>query len=226
MTELTPGLIALKEELMPAFRRDHRRHQSRRKLLRTIAISAAVLAVLSGTALAAGGVTATQVTTLPVWDGTSGTFVSGTADGQYIYDLAGIGADTVRCGPADPDVATFITSTRPLTQNDLQGLLDQSSPSGLNSAADLTALGITSESGGCFPASVAGPLATPQTPSQAAAAQATTAKITAQLRAAEANGIQHGRSVQIRYVKLRGHTILALYSHARALYAHDHQNAK
>ena len=185
------------------------RRRLRRKIVRSGAISLTAFAALSGTALAAGdalgiinlggGATAAQVTIVPVWNGTTGTFDSGTANGQYIYELAGVGASGVVCGGANPDVASFITSTKPLTQSDLQGLLDPSNPTGLNTApaAEGNALGITNESGGCFPASVAGPLATPQTPAQQAAGEALTAQITAQLKAGV---LEHGRRMNVRFV--------------------------
>ena len=53
MTELTRGLIALKDELMPAFHRDHERRQGRRKVARTAAISLAAFAVSANEAAAA-----------------------------------------------------------------------------------------------------------------------------------------------------------------------------
>ena len=189
-------------------RSGRQRRRVRRKLVRSGAISLAALAALSGTALAAGdalgiinlggGATAAQVTIVPVWNGTTGTFDSGTANGQYIYELAGVGASGVVCGPANPDVATFITSTKPLTQSDLQGLLDPSNPTGLNIPdAEGNALGITGDGGGCFPASVAGPLATPQTPAQQAAGEALTAQITSELKAGV---LEHGRGINVRSV--------------------------
>lgn len=212
MIELTPDRIALKDELMPAFQRDHQRRQGRRKAARTAVIGLAAFAALSGSAVAAGsalgiidlggGVSATQVTTLPVWDGTTGTFDSGTANGQYIYEFAGLGADSVVCGATDPDVATFITSTQPLTQSDLESLIDPSNPVGINPGIDLHAFGITSESGGCFPPSVAGPLGVAQTPSQAAAGQAMAATLTAQLQAGTAGGPQTAHASRLQDVAI------------------------
>jgi hypothetical protein len=244
MTDLTPGLIALKNELMPAFRRDHHRRQRRRKLVRTSAISFAAFAALSGSALAAGsalgvidlggGATAAPVTTLPVWNGTTGTFDSGTANGNYIYELAGVGEGALVCGPNDPDVATFLTSSQPLTQSDLEGLLDPTSLSGLSSPTDMTALGITGESSGCFPASVAGPLGTPQTPAQAAAGEALTARIKDQMLQNDGQALtarikdqmlENARRLNLKYVtvthdgkrvivKLHGKALALAFAHA------------
>jgi hypothetical protein len=227
--------IARHDERNPTGRANRQRRRRRRKVVRTVAISLAALAGLSGTALGAGsalgiidlggGVSATQVTSLPVWDGTSGTFVSGTANGQYIYDFAGVGGSGVVCGEADPDVATFITSTAPLTQSDLQGLLDPSSPTGLNvTAGDTHTLGITSESGGCFPASVAGPLATSQTPPQTAAAQALGAAgrraLSGQIAAlpkTQAGVFERASRLRLQYVRVTrdGKRVIVKLSHLR-----------
>jgi hypothetical protein len=211
------GAVARHDERNPTSRADHQRRRRRHRLLRTTAITVGALAALTGTALGAGsalgiidlggGVSATPVTTLPVWNGSTGTFDSGTANGQYIYELSGLGADTFVCGPATPDVATFLTSTQPLTQSDLESLLDPSNPSGLNPQVNQAALGITSESGGCFPTSVADPLGTPQTPSERAAAEAWTQQVISQVkgqgtantrRAAAAPQLAH--APRLRYV--------------------------
>ena len=185
--------IAHHDARNPTGRAEHQRRRRRPRLLRTAAITVGALAALTGTALGAGsalglidlggGVSATQVTTLPVWNGNTGTFDSGTANGQYIYELAGLGVDAFACGASTPDEATFLTSSQPVSQSDLESLIDPSTLSGLNSLADLRALGITSESAGCFPPSVAGPLGTPQTPSERAAAEALTQQIKNQIEA-------------------------------------------
>jgi hypothetical protein len=121
----------------------------RRTTLRTGALSLAALAILSGTALAAGsalgiidlggGVSATPVSTIPVWDGTTGTFVNATvgasvsAAGTYAYHITG-GTTTVECPFTDParyqtepnDI--YVTSSRPLSAAELELLVPKSNP--------------------------------------------------------------------------------------------------
>ena len=194
---------------------DHVRSGRRHRLVRTAAITVGVLAALTGTALGAGsalgiidlggGVSATQVTTLPVWNGTTGTFDSGTANGQYIYELAGLGVGVFACGGNTPDVAAFLTSNQPLTQADLEDLLDPSAPLGLVSLAQQKSLGVINEEGGCFPPSVAGPLGTPETPAQRAAAVAFTQQITQE---AQAQGSENARSVVVHAPRLRYVTVI------------------
>jgi hypothetical protein len=139
MTELSPSLLELKGELSRAIRQDHQRRQRRRKTIRTSALSVGAFAALSGSALAAsdalgvidlgGGTSAQPVTTIPVWDGTSGTFVSATvgssANAPYAYHLTG-GTTTLACPFTNPtryvvepnDI--YITSTRPLNAAELE----------------------------------------------------------------------------------------------------------
>jgi hypothetical protein len=166
------GAIARQDELNPTARRDHQRRRRRRNLARTCSLGVAALAALSGSALAAGdalgvidlggGASATPVSTLPVWDGANGTFVSGTADGQYIYELTGVGRDPALfapCGPSDPVEADYITSTQPLSQSVLEEMLDPANPQGItpsSSTFSYRALGITGVSAGCFSTAVAG----------------------------------------------------------------------
>jgi hypothetical protein len=129
---------ALKANLSSAIRRDHIRRKRRRKAIRTGALSLGVLLVLSGSALAAGdvlgvielggGVNAVQVSTLPVWNGTTGTFITGTSEhGSYVYHLTGGSNPTSSCGPTDPNPTNdiYVTSTRPLTSAELKEILDR-----------------------------------------------------------------------------------------------------
>jgi len=132
----------------------------RHKLLRTGGLSLAALAVLSGSALAAGnalgiidlggGVSAAPVTTIPVWDGTTGTFVNVTvgsttsAAGSYAYHITG-GTFTVACPFTNPtryvteSNDSYVTSTRPLTTAELQQLVDlHNNPQPINSADTVT----------------------------------------------------------------------------------------
>jgi hypothetical protein len=198
--DLPPVLIALGDDLFAAMqaaevvapRRAHSRRsrgERRRSAVRIAALGVVVLAALTGTALGAGsalgiidlggGASATPVTTFPIRRG--GKIVNLDVDGQYVYELGGIGADGFVCNVDAPDLATFIASKGPLSQTELESLLDPSNPTGLNPQRDRIALGITSEGGGCYPASVAGPLGIPQTPSQKAAAEAFTKLVTQQI---------------------------------------------
>lgn len=127
---------ALKANLGSAIRRDHSRRKRRRKAIRTSALGLGVVLVLSGSALAAdalgvielgGGVSAVQVSTRPVWDGTTGTFITGTSEnGSYIYHLTGGSNPTSTCGPTDPNPTNniYVTSTRRLTSTELKEVLD------------------------------------------------------------------------------------------------------
>jgi hypothetical protein len=152
MSEASTDRQAVKAELHHAIRRDHevmkanlarliRRdnpsRQRRRKVIRTTALGLAAVMVLSGTALAAGeafgvielggGVTAVQVSSIPVWNGTTGTFITGTSEhGSYIYHLTGGSDPTQVCGPSDPHPTNniYITSTRALTAVELKEVLD------------------------------------------------------------------------------------------------------
>jgi hypothetical protein len=143
MTELSPSLLELKADLSRAIREDHRRRQRRRKAVRTGALSVGAFAALSGSALAAGdalgvidlggGSSAAPVTSVPVWDGATGTFVSATVGSRstapYAYHIAG-GTTTTRCPFTNPpryevtpnDI--YITSTNALSATELQQALD------------------------------------------------------------------------------------------------------
>jgi len=121
----------------------------RRTTLRTGVLGLAALTVLSGSALAAGsalgivdlggGVSATPVTTIPVWDGTTGTFVNATvgssvsAAGSYAYHITG-GTTTRECPFTNPpryqtapnDI--YVTSSRPLSAAELELLVPEPNP--------------------------------------------------------------------------------------------------
>lgn len=127
---------AMKANLGHLIRRDNR-HRQRRKVVRTTALGLAAVMVLSGTALAAGeafgvielggGVTAVQVSGIPVWNGTTGTFITGKSEhGSYIYHLSGSSDPTLACGPTDPRPTNniYVTSTRPLAAAELKEVLD------------------------------------------------------------------------------------------------------
>lgn len=128
---------AMKADLVSMIRRDNPRRQRRRKTIRTTALGLAAVMVLSGTALAAGEafgvielggeVTAVQVSSIPVWDGTTGTFITGKSeDGSYIYHLTGGSEPYMSCGPTDPDPTNniYVTSTRPLASAELKEILE------------------------------------------------------------------------------------------------------
>jgi hypothetical protein len=143
MTELSPSLLELKAELGRAIRQDHQRRQRRHKAVRTGALSVGAFAALSGSARAAGdalgvidltgGSSAAPATIVPVWDGSTGTFVNATvgssATAPYAYHITG-GTTTTACPFTTPtryevdanDI--YITSTSPLTASELQQALD------------------------------------------------------------------------------------------------------
>lgn len=150
MSEGSTDQQAVKAELRQAIRRDHaamkadlarrirRDNRQRRKAaIRTTVLAVAALMILSGTALAAGeafgvidlggDVTAVQASTIPVWNGTTGTFITGTGEpGSYIYHLTG-GSDPEAQGcPNDPHPTNniYVTSTRPLAASELKEILD------------------------------------------------------------------------------------------------------
>jgi hypothetical protein len=143
MTELSPSLLELKAELGRAIRHDHQRRQRRRKTIRTSALSLGAFAAMSGSALAAGdalgvidlggGSSAAPVSSFPVWDGTTGTFVTATTGSSttapYAYHITG-GTTTMQCPfTSPPRYETepndlYITSTSPLTAPELQQALD------------------------------------------------------------------------------------------------------
>ena len=144
----------------------------RRTTLRTGALSLAALTVLSGTALAAGsalgiidlggGISAIPVSTIPVWDATTGTFVNATvgssvnAAGTYAYHITG-GTTTEQCPFTNPpryqtkpnDI--YVTSTRPLSAAELELLVPPSNPTPIdpddiqitrNPAGDVVSVGL------------------------------------------------------------------------------------
>lgn len=143
---------AVKAELRRAIRRDHEamkadlaslirrknpgRQRRHKAALRTTAFAVAGVMVLSGTALAAGeafgvielggGVTAVEASTIPVWNGTTGTFVTGTRkSGTYIYHLTGGSARDMACvNDPHPSNNIYVTSTRPLAATELKEILD------------------------------------------------------------------------------------------------------
>ena len=139
----------------------HGHSQRRRKLARTVALSLAALVALSGSALAAGdalgiidlghGISAAQVSGLPAWNGETGTLVAGKANGFYTYRLTGGVARLLSCGSAPVTNNIYITSSRPLSQSELKGLLDPASPSGIKPIVfgRTQAMGITSISNRC-----------------------------------------------------------------------------
>jgi hypothetical protein len=143
MTELSPSLLELKAELGRAIREDHARRQRRRKTIRTSALSLGAFAAMSGSALAAGdalgvidlggGSSAAPVSSFPVWDGATGTFVTATTGSSttapYAYHITG-GTTTTQCPFTNPpryetepnDI--YITSTQSLTAAELQQALE------------------------------------------------------------------------------------------------------
>ena len=143
MTELSPSLLELKAELGRAIREDHQRRQRRRKTIRTSALSLGAFAAMSGSALAAGdalgvidlggGSSAAPVSSFPVWDGATGTFVTATTGSSttapYAYHITG-GTTTTQCPFTNPpryetepnDI--YITSTQSLTAAELQQALE------------------------------------------------------------------------------------------------------
>lgn len=163
MTELSPSLIELKAELGRAIREDHQRRQRRRKTIRTSALSLGTFAVMSGSALAAGdalgvidlggGSSAAPVSSFPVWDGATGTFVTATTGSSttapYAYHITG-GTTTTQCPFTDParyetepnDI--YITSTQPLTAAELQQALEMQTDHSAAAFPQLRADGVQS----------------------------------------------------------------------------------
>lgn len=156
MTELSPDLLRLKAELSRAVRRDHAKRQRRHKLIRTSALGLGVFAALSGSALAAGsalgvinldgGATATQVSSLPEWNGTTGAFVTTTTDGTapYAYHISG-GTTTLSCPFTARTVAIpndiYITSTQSLTTSELQQAVTATDDHAVLNASDISVSG-------------------------------------------------------------------------------------
>jgi hypothetical protein len=189
MTELSPDLLQLKMELARATRRDHARLLRRRNLLHTGAASLGVFAVLSGSALAAGsafgvinldgGASATQVSSLPQWDGTAGAFVTATTGSggvaSYAYHITG-GTTRLGCPGTTRSVVVpndvYITSTQALTTAELQQAVTTADNHAVLNASDISISG-------------SGPGVTAQATEPGAAARATANQTAmAQLRAA------------------------------------------
>jgi hypothetical protein len=165
MTELSPSLLELKTELGRVIRQDHQRRERRRKTIRTSAMSLGAFAAMSGSALAAGdalgvidlggGSSAAPVSSFPVWDGTTGTFVTATtassATAPYAYHITG-GTTTTQCPFTDPpryetepnDI--YVTSTQPLTAAELQQALGMQTDHSAAAFPQLRADGVQSMS--------------------------------------------------------------------------------
>jgi len=163
MTELSPSLLELKAELGRAIRQDHHRRERRRKTIRTSALSLGAFAAMSGTALAAGdalgvidlggGSNAAPVSSFPVWDGATGTFVTATTGSSttapYAYHITG-GTTTTRCPFTNParyetepnDI--YVTSTQPLSAVELQQVLETQTDHSAAAFPQLRADGIQS----------------------------------------------------------------------------------
>jgi hypothetical protein len=158
---------ALKADLGRAIRRDYSRRKRRGKAIRVSALSLGAILILSGSALAAGdalgvielggGVSAARVSSLPEWNGKTGTFVTGGTGHPYIYHLTGGSAPTLGCGSSDPQPTNniYVTSTRPLTQGELKEILDQETSHGTASEQAIkegnVPLGVTEVRGGRYP---------------------------------------------------------------------------
>ena len=163
MTELSPSLLELKAELGRAIRQDHHRRERRRKTIRTSAMSLGAFAAMSGSALAAGdalgvidlggGSSAAPVSSFPVWDGATGTFVTATTGSSttapYAYHITG-GTTTTQCPFTSPpryqaepnDI--YITSTQPLTAAELQQALEMQTDHSAAAFPQLRADGVQS----------------------------------------------------------------------------------
>jgi hypothetical protein len=163
MTELGPSLLELKAELGRAIRQDHQRRERRRKTIRTSAMSLGAFAAMSGSALAAGdalgvidlggGSSAAPVSSFPVWDGATGTFVTATTGSSttapYAYHITG-GTTTTPCPFTNPlryetepnDI--YITSTQPLTAAELQQVLEMQTDHSAAAFPQLRADGVQS----------------------------------------------------------------------------------
>lgn len=116
-----------------------RRSAPRRRLpgahpLRVALVGLAAVALLGGTALAAGGafgvidlgggVSAEQVESAPEWNGLTGAFVDSSANGDYVYHVVGGSAFALACpGEPFPVNNMYVTSTRPLSESELSSLL-------------------------------------------------------------------------------------------------------
>lgn len=148
MTEPTAAISALRAELSQAIRRDYRLRAQRRKALRVGCTIVLALAALSSAALAAGGafrevetvtpvgevelpqnVTIQAVDSFPEFVGraTSNGFATsknGPGAARYIYHVTGGEARDIGCGyPQVPTNNIYITSTRPLSEQEIRSLL-------------------------------------------------------------------------------------------------------
>lgn len=148
MNQLSPTDLALKAELGRAIRRDQQRRERRRRSVRLGAVSALGVAALSSAALAAGGAFKTVETVTPVAEvelpkdvtiqavdsfpefvgrASSNGFVTKGASarwGQYIYHVTGGEAPELGCGgPGVPTNNIYITSTRALSEQEIEALL-------------------------------------------------------------------------------------------------------
>ena len=142
MTELSPSLLELKAELGRAIRQDHHRRERRRKTIRTSAM------IDLG-----GGSSAAPVSSFPVWDGATGTFVTATtgssATSPYAYHITG-GTTTTQCPFTNParyetepnDI--YITSTQPLSAAELQQVLEMQTDHSAAAFPQLRADGVQS----------------------------------------------------------------------------------
>jgi hypothetical protein len=210
MNEASPAVNAVLAELSRAVRRDHRRRLQRRKLMRAAAISALVLAALSTAALAAGGAFKTVETVTPVGEvelahgvtiqavdsfpefvgrKTSNGFETRTGDahwGHFIYHVTGGEAPELGCGhPGHPTNNIYITSRRPLSEQEITALLEPNGslkplvePDGKTDEEAVTPPWITSESDGCPNPGIAGQPGVPNTvpvPDKASVATPTSA---------------------------------------------------
>lgn len=127
---------AMKANLASAIRRDQKRRVRRRKTIRASVFTCGAILALAGSALAAdalgvielgGGISAVEVSSIPVWNGTTGTFITGKSEhGSYFYHLTGGSDPNLTCGATDPSPTNniYVTSTRPLAAAELKEILD------------------------------------------------------------------------------------------------------
>jgi hypothetical protein len=112
-----------------------RRWLPRQPAWRVLIIGAAMMLVLGGTAFATqavfgiinlgNGLRAQQVTSVPDWDGISGSFVSTSQSHGYVYHVVGGTALELSCGPEDLSATNniYVRSKRPLDESELKELL-------------------------------------------------------------------------------------------------------
>ena len=186
MTEPTAAISALRAELSQAIRRDYRLRAQRRKALRVGCTIVLALAALSSAALAAGGafrevetvtpvgevelpqnVTIQAVDSFPEFVGraTSNGFATsknGPGAARYIYHVTGGEARDIGCGyPQVPTNNIYITSTRPLSEQEIRSLLK---PDGELEEHAPRSPWITSTSNGCPNPGIAGQPGIPNGP--------------------------------------------------------------